>query len=68
MEAAKPIVMETPLPIEKKDLKMIDIKSFDINLDNKLFILKFGKSENKKNIIFKMYINNKLVDTYYLLN
>ena len=67
MEAVKPIVMERPLPIEKKDIKMIDIKPFDINLDNKLFILEFGKSEDKKNIIFKMYINNKLVDTYYLL-
>lgn len=68
MDAPKPIYPETPKSIEIKGIKMIDIKSFDINLNNNLFILDLGKSEDKKNIIFKMYINKNFIDNYYLLN
>ena len=38
MEAAKPIVLETNKGIKDIDLKMIDIKTFDINLDDKSYI------------------------------
>ena len=48
---------------------MEDIKCFNINLDSKIFIFEFAKSENKENIIFKVFENNEgLIDKYYLLH
>ena len=56
MEAAKPIEFETPNLISEEEIetKMIDIKSFDIKLNNKNLKIEFAKSENKNNIIFKI--------------
>ena len=68
MDAPNPINNEIPNSMEIQDIKIIDIKSFDIYLSNNLFILELGKSEDKKNIIFKMYINNNLINNYYLLH
>ena len=64
MEPAKPIQIITP---KEEDLKMINTKSFDIFFENKLFKLELAISENKKNIIFKLAENIKLIDNYYLL-
>jgi hypothetical protein len=66
MEAAKPISLETPN--EEKDIKMIDIKYFDVILENQNYILELGKSDNKQSIIFKAYKNNIFIDKSYLLN
>ena len=68
MDAAKP-VMERKTPKGGDiNIKMIDIQSFDINIDNTIKKFEFGKSENKRDIIFKISdINNKLSDHYYLL-
>ena len=68
MEPALPIQIETPKYNENEELKMIDIKSFDINSDNKMFKLELGKSEDKKVIIFKINENNNnFMKKYYLL-
>ena len=69
MEAPKPVAMITNDGNEEISLKMVDIKNFDITLNNITFIFEFGKSENKENIIFKLYENNEgLRDIYYLLH
>ena len=69
--------MEAPIPIEMETddgnadivLKMIDTKSFDININNKIFKFEFSKSENKENIIFKLFENNEgLGEKYFLLH
>lgn len=67
MEAAKPIEPDTPKVNENNDIKMIDIKKFDINLDNKKYILEFAKSEDKKKIIFKISENNNFMPKYFSL-
>ena len=68
--------MEAPILIEMETddgnadivLKMIDTKSFDININNKIFKFEFSKSENKENIIFKLSEKNEgLKDKFYLL-
>ena len=46
---------------------MIDIKSYDLNINNKSYKLDFAKSEDKDNIIFQLYKNNKLQNPYYIL-
>ena len=66
MEAAKPIFIESSKEIES-NMKIIDLKTFDINLNNKKYLFEFGKSEDKKYIIFKMSENVKnLIDLFYL--
>jgi len=68
MEAAKPIAFETPKNSEIKKSKIIDIKSYDINFENIPYKLEIGKSEDKRNIIFKIYQNkNNLQRKYYYL-
>ena len=69
MEAASPIMdMKTLSEIDISNKKMIDIKSFNISLDNKEFQFEFGKSENKKYIIFKMEEKNNIMNnTHYIL-
>ena len=37
MEAAKPIGIQTQNPKEEINFKMIDIKNFQFNLNNKIF-------------------------------
>ena len=59
--------METP-----KDkligFKMIHVNNFDININNKKYQFEFGKSENNKNIIFKVKESNiNLVNSIYSL-
>lgn len=66
MEAAVPI-MSTPKDIEDKDLKMIDIKSYDLNINNKLYKLDLAKTDDKAYIIFKVYESNKLIKKYNIL-
>ena len=46
---------------------MIDIKSYDLNINNKSYKLDFAKYEDKANIIFQLYKNNKLQNPYYIL-
>ena len=67
MEAAVPI-MSTPKDIEDKDLKMIDIKSYDLNINNKLYKLDLAKTDDKAYIIFKVYESNKLIKKYNILH
>ena len=67
MEAAVPI-MSTPKDIEDKDLKMIDIKSYDLNINNKLYKLDLAKTDDKAYIIFKVYENNKIIKKYNILH
>ena len=59
MEAATPVFItpvEKPFSkIDEKDIKMTEIKSFDIDLTNEKFSLEIAKSENNKNIILKLY-------------
>ena len=53
---------------EEDDFKMIDIKTFEFNLDYKIFKLEIGKSKNKNNIILKVYENNNnFINKYFLL-
>ena len=71
MEAAKPIFF-TPMPEEKKpqielkDMKLIEIKNFEIELTNKKFTLELAKSEDNKNIILKLYCNKEKKLKYYI--
>ena len=71
MEAAKPIFF-TPMPeekkpeIESKDIKLIEIKSFEIELTNKKFTLELAKSEDNKNVILKLYCNKEKKLKYYI--
>ena len=67
MEAAKPIVLETNKGIKDIDLKMIDIKTFDINLEDKSYIFEYAKSETKEHIIFKITENKNIKEKYYIL-
>jgi hypothetical protein len=47
---------------------MIDIKSFNISTQNKVFKFQLSKSKDKKYIIFKMNENDKdIYNKYYLL-
>ena len=61
---------ETPFPFynkmpDERDKKMTEIKSSDIYIDNKKYIFELGKSENKKNIIFKVYEKkNHIISNY----
>ena len=67
---AEPIQLETPKDnlIDPIDAKMIDINIFDIDINNKKFQLEYGKSENNKNIIFKVKESNiNLVNSIYSL-
>ena len=66
MEAPSPIQVETPVYNKNEELEIIDIKSFDINSDNKIFKLELGKSEDKNNIFFKIKENN-IMNKYYFL-
>ena len=63
MEAACPIIdCKTPSGDKILNNKMIEIKSFDVPLNNKTFILEFAKSENKQYLIFKMYDKNNIMN------
>lgn len=65
MEAAKPILsISTPMNSEEK---MIDIKTYNIEITNKKYILEFAKSENNKKIIFKITKNHNVINNYFLL-
>ena len=67
---AEPIQLETPKDnlINAIEAKMIDINIFDIDINNKKFQLEYGKSENNKNIIFKVKESNiNLVNSIYSL-
>ena len=68
MEAAKPIEIETNKELENNALKIINTKKFDIDLNDKKYILEFSKSENSKFIIFKISENNNFIDKYFSLN
>ena len=68
MEAAKPIEIETNKDLEINAFKIIETKKFDINLNNKKYILEFSKSENSKYIIFKISENNNFIEKYFFLN
>ena len=50
---------------ENNDVKMIDIKTFDVFVDNKNFKFDFGKNENKNNIIFKIYEEKKFINKIF---
>ena len=66
MEAAKPKTFETLKNSEIKKSKIIEIKSYDINFENNPYKLDIGKSEDKRNIIFKIYqYKNNLQRKYY---
>ena len=72
MEAAKPVFFhETPKEqerkIELKDIKMKEIKSFEIELTNKKFTFELAKSEDNENIILKLYCNNEKKLKYYIM-
>ena len=68
MESAKPIEIETNKDLEINAFKIIETKKFDINLNNKKYILEFSKSENSKYIIFKISENNNFIEKYFFLN
>ena len=53
---------------ENNDVKMIDIKTFDVFVDNKNFKFDFGKNENKNNIIFKIYEEKKFINKIFFLS
>ena len=67
MEAPNPFHMMTPKDNHIDD--MIDIKSFNIQIDKKNFIFELGKSFNKNNLIFKVNkLESELSNTSYLLS
>ena len=67
MEAPNPFHMMTPKDNHIDD--MIDIKSFNIQIDKKNFIFELGKSFNKYNLIFKVNkLESELSNTSYLLS
>ena len=66
MEAPNPFHMLTPK--DNNIDNMIDIKSFNIQIDKNNFIFEVGKSFNKNNIIFKINkLKPELSKTSYLL-
>ena len=72
MEAPQPVFF-TPIPlpekkaqIDIKDVKMVEIKSFEIELTKKKFTLELAKSENNENIILKSYCNKEKKLKYYI--
>ena len=68
MEVTKPISMPNRKIKENILEKMIDIKSFDVRIQNKIFKFQLSKSEDKKYIIFKMNESDKDINNkYYLL-
>ena len=67
MEAPNPFHMLTPK--DNNIENMIDIKSFNIQIDKKDFTLELGKSFNKNNLIFKINkLQSELSNTSYLLS
>ena len=61
-------MIETPKMIKKEISKITELNKYDINLENKLYKLELGKSEDKKSIIFKAYEDmNNLNKKYYFL-
>ncbi len=69
-DAPCPSVLSTPGSFDKivdeKDKIMTEIKSFDIDLNNKKYILELAKSENNKNIIFKVSEKKNHKLKYYI--
>ena len=54
--------------IKKEISKIAELNKYDINLENKLYKLELGKSEDKNSIIFKAYEDmNNLNKKYYFL-
>lgn len=67
MEAPNPFHMLTPK--DNNIDNMIDIQSFNIQIDKKNFIFELGKSFNKNNLIFKVNkLESELNNTSYLLS
>ena len=61
-------MIETPKMIKKEISKIAELNKYDINLENKLYKLELGKSEDKKSIIFKAYEDmNNLNKKYFFL-
>ena len=68
MEGTKPISIPSRKIKENILDKMIDIKSFDVSIQNKIFKFQLSKSNDKKYIIFKMNESDKNINNkYYLL-
>ena len=67
MEAAKPIASINSPTDNDDEIKMTDIKSSNIEINNKKYILEFGKSENDKKIIFKITKNSNIINNYFIL-
>ena len=67
MNAPKPISISTQDQNDDDiNLKMVDVQSYDVNIDNKKLNFEFAKSENKEYIIFKISDNNLIKKTYFL--
>jgi hypothetical protein len=66
MEAAQPVKL---FDNEDKNIakKENDVNLWNINFNNKDFIFELSKSENKKNIIFKLINYKELLSNYYML-
>jgi len=67
MDAPQPI--STCLPEQNDDdinIKMVDVQSYDVNIDNKKLNFELAKSEDKEYIIFKISDNNLIKKTYFL--
>ncbi len=69
MEAPIPLEILTINPDDDEDInvKMIDVKTYNINVDNKPFIFELAKSENKQYIIFKISADDINIKKYYYL-
>jgi len=68
MEVTKPISFPSKKIKDNILDKMIDIKSFDVIIQNKIFKFQLSKSKDKKYIIFKMNESDKNINNkYYLL-
>ena len=52
--------------LDEKDKIMVDIKSFDIDLNKEKYTIELAKSENEKNIIIKIYNENQKKLKYYI--
>ena len=63
MEPATPVSLEKP---QSSNFKMTDKKEFNIKIAEKNFKLEYGISENKTDIIFKIFEdNNDLISHYF---
>ena len=66
MDAPKPIKCETP---KNEEIKMKDIRIFDIQLNNEKYKLELVKCENNENIILRISKNNdSIIIKYYCIS